>query len=186
MSYGWLRKFVGEPAEAFPYFKVVLEIANPWNIDIPFYTFIVSLRVRHLDLGNYLYVGEHVNTKIKPNMTLSIDSYLKIIDVHADEVRKNILNLAGKEQSIEVTFQVMVDLLNYSNPLGPWVVKFPLDLVLEWLKQAGSLRNDFIPAPSHNALVSVLYRDIESVRPLATISAERIAQRHRGKYEKLL
>jgi hypothetical protein len=160
MSYTLLRKFDVEPAEVFPYLKVALEIMNPWNIDIPFYTFIVLLKVQQMELGHYLYVGEQVNTEIKPGTTLSISSYLKIIDIHADEIRKKILSLIGREQFIEITSHIAFDILNYSTTSGPYSKKVPLERMLEWLKKAESLRNDFIPAPSHNALISMLYRDI--------------------------
>jgi hypothetical protein len=200
MSYSWLKKIDVEPAETFPYIKVVIEIVNPWNIDIPFYTFIVSLKVQEMELGYYLYVGEHVNTMIKPNRTFSISSYLKIIDVHAEEVRKRILGLAGKEQFIEATLHVTLDLLNYSNTLGPYVKRFSLERLLEWLKKAESLKNDFIPAPSHNALISILYRDMAqkrynveerlseielSIRPLRTLFEKGFQELYRSMEENI-
>ncbi len=172
MSYTWLKKFDVELGETFPYFKITLEISNSWNINLPFYTFIVTLKIDAMDFGYYLYVGKQVNTLIEPNRTLSIESYLKVVDIHANEIRERILNISGKEQSIEVSLIANVDLFNYSNTLGPIVKRFSLEEVLEWIKKTGTLRNDFVPAPSHNALISMLYRNMDNIEKQLTIRIE--------------
>ncbi|MEM2272359.1 MAG: hypothetical protein QXR84_08425 [Candidatus Bathyarchaeia archaeon] len=169
MKYAWLKWFDFELGDFFPYFKITLKIVNPWEVEIPFYTFVANLRINRYsyDFGNYLYVGDHVNSVIKPKEVLSIEAFLRMMDVHANEIRKikeTMSGLANFQPSLEITLQTRVSLLNYEMPIEPVVKGFSLTEVQKWIERSGEVRNDFIPVPSHNALISLMYRNIHHLQ----------------------
>lgn len=164
MGYTWLKGLDFELGDFFPYLKIILEVKSPWDTEVPFYTFVANFRVQSSDFGHYLYIGDYVNTVIKPKETLSIKTSLRIINVHANEIRRIISNLVGMQQFAELTLHASVDLLNYGNPIGPIVKRFPLTKLQEWIKREGEVKNEFVPAPSHNALISLMYRNIHDLQ----------------------
>jgi len=172
MGYSWLKTFDFGFGEAFPYLKILLEIGNPWEIEVPFYTFTVVPSLQSSNFGTYLYTGKYVNTIIKPGEILSIKTNLRIIDVHADEIKRRILGLANKEQTVELTLHASIDLLNYGNPIGPYVKRLPITEAVEWVKRSGEVESEFIPAPTHNALISMLLCNISKLQNQLTKTIE--------------
>jgi len=172
MSYTWLKGFDFDFGEAFPYLKIILEIRSPWEIEVPFYTFTVRPMLQSHDFGTYLYIGKHVKTIIKPKETLSITTNLRLIDIHGDEIKRIILGLANREQVIELTLHASIDLLNYGNPIGPYVKKPPITEAVEWVKRSGEVENEFIPAPTYNALISMLLCNISKLQNQLTETIE--------------
>lgn len=47
MPYTWLKRFAVDVGDAYPRFRIHLEIVLPksWNYSVPFYTFAVKLQV---------------------------------------------------------------------------------------------------------------------------------------------
>ena len=163
MSYTWLKKFDANLAISYPYIEIDLVITPPWKFPVPFHTFSVILEMAKSNLGTYIYVGEYVGKSIEPGRDFEIKAYLRILDIHAKDLREKILEFAEQNKYLELRVHAYVDLINYGNPLGPITKRIPLDKVREWLSSEKHLRNDFIPAPSSNAVDAHLYRKLVNI-----------------------
>lgn len=177
MSYTWLKKFDVNLATSYPYVEIDLVIAPPWKFPVPFHTFSVRLEIAQFNLGTYIYVGEYVGKSIEPGRDFEIKAYLKILDIHAKDLRGKILEFAEQNKYLKMKVHAYVNLINYVNPLAPMTKRIPLDKVREWLSSEKPLRNDFIPTPSSSAVDAYLYRRLVNIegkvkREIETVLSE--------------
>ena len=176
MTYIWLKNFNVNVGDAYPYFKVRLEILPPksWNYPTPFYTFAVNLKIDGLSFGWYLYVGDLVNGVLEPGREFVVDANLKLLDIHALNNKSRWREKALRGRELKIESEALVYLLNYQSKVQISNT-ISASKVLEWINKDSILRNDFIPLPSPSAPqetanavaianVAMLYRSLSRLR----------------------
>ncbi len=149
MVYTWLREFNVDLAEYYPHFKIVLKILPPntWKYSAPFYTFAINLKVDGINFGWYLYVGDFINSALTPGRELVIETYLKLLDIHALNNRDRWREKAERGEELKLEAEALIYILNYQAKVFA-SNRVPAPKVLEWVKREGEHKNEFIPLPS--------------------------------------
>lgn len=172
VEYLWLKDIEIDIGEHFPYLTINLEIESIWEVEVPFYTFMITdLHIAGVNLGHYLYIGEYINTSIKPKETLKISANLKIIDAHAETIKNNIIELIKEKRNTTISSNCDIFLINYHYNYNIPQKDIPSSLLNKWLTTRDSeIKSDFIPVPHPIVLgVNVLKNIEKKLKPLLII-----------------